>query len=577
MNRLKSLVYSSIKQTKMKYLILLGLVITSFMASAENEKIVKSKIKKVTVYSQGAQVKRSASYSVGSGVTKIVIEGVSSFIDAKSLQVNATGSVILLDSKYSIFYPEPEVNETQTNVIPLSIRRKIFALEDSIFNMTYVIAELDDQINVLNATKRILQNNGAIKGQGKVNDSIPLLKEAIAFYELKMNDLNKKLLKFNKTRHIKNRKKTGMDTRLATLKNYNANAQLSQPENKGPVHRITITVQSENSSAGKINVSYLVSQAGWVPMYDLRSDASSGKINLNYKAHVYQNSGIDWENVRLSVSTNNPYQNKTKPTLHPWYVDYAAAPKYRVQQNAAFNAQPTSLGNTRTESIEDSYNESLQKDAFTSANFTEVIDHTISAEFKIDLPYSIKSNNEKHMVLVKNEDVAAKFKYYTVPKAELGVYLVAQISNLDELQLVPAKANIFFDGSYIGETYLNPNTMNDTLALSLGADPNIIVRRTLLKKNSKDKVIGSERTRTQTYQIDILNNKSRTIELVVQDQLPLTRNENVEIEATDLSKGKLNNVTGLVEWNLKLKPKEKEQLMFSYTVKHDKTIPVYLP
>lgn len=560
----------------MKNLILLAFVVTSIFAKAEDEKVVKSTIKNVTVYSQGAQVNRTASYSVSSGVTNIVIEGVSPYIDAKSLQVNATGNVILLDSKYSVFYPQPEINANQSNVIPLSIRRKINSLEDSIFNMTYVLSDLDDRINVLNATKKILINNGAMKGQGKVNDSIPLLKEAIAYYEIKMNDLNSKLQKLNKERHIKNRSKQGMDSRLADLRNYNSNAQLTPPENKGPIHRITITVQSEASAYGKVDISYLVSQAGWVPMYDLRSDATSGNINLNYKAHVFQNSGVDWNDVRLSVSTNNPYQNKTKPTLHPWYVDYQQAPTYKIQQNAAFNAQPTAANNARRESVSDSYEESV-KDSRTAANFTQVIDHTISAEFKIDLPYTIKSNNEKHMVLVKNEDISAKFKYYTVPKAELGVYLVAQISNLDELQLVPAKANIFFDGSYVGETYLDPTTMNDTLTLSLGKDPNIIVRRTLLKKNSKDKIIGSERNRTQTYQIDILNNKSRTIELVVQDQLPLSRNEGVEIEATDISKGKLNDVTGLVEWSLKLKPKEKEQIIFSYSVKHDKTIPVYLP
>ena len=108
-----------------------------------------------------------------------------------------------------------------------------------------------------------------------------------------------------------------------------------------------------------------------------------------------------------------------------------------------------------------------------------------------------------------------EIKYYTVPKYDKAVYLVAQLSKLDELQLVPAKANIFFDGSYIGETYLDPTTMDDTLNLSLGKDPNIIVKRTLLTKDSKEKVVGTKIEKSYAYAIEVKNLKSTNIEIVV--------------------------------------------------------------
>ena len=112
----------------MKILISSIFVFLLLTAYSIDEKIVKSTIKEVTVYAQGAQIQRKASYSVSSGVTEIVLDGISRQIDPKSLQVNATGDIIILDSKYSVYYPKPEVSIT-TNEIPLSIKRKIWALQ----------------------------------------------------------------------------------------------------------------------------------------------------------------------------------------------------------------------------------------------------------------------------------------------------------------------------------------------------------------------------------------------------------------------------------------------------------------
>ncbi len=215
-------------------------------------------------------------------------------------------------------------------------------------------------------------------------------------------------------------------------------------------------------------------------------------------------------------------------------------------------------------------------DAITANQFVNVVNQVISAEFQIDLPYTIKSNNEQHMVLVKNEDLKADYKYYTVPKYDNAAYLVAQISKLDELQLVPAKANIFFDGSYIGETYLDPTTMDDTLNLSLGKDPNIIVKRTLLKRETKDKIVGTNKERTFAYAIEIKNLKSNSIDIVVQDQVPITQNADIEITPTELSRGELDERTGIVEWKFNLKGGAKKDLEFIYKIKHPKDQTVYI-
>lgn len=541
----------------------------SGLIAAEKEN-VKSTITDVTVYTQGAQVFRRASYNVKPGVTEIIIDGICPTIDPKSLQVKATGNLVILDSKYSLFYPEPETVKMEG--LPLKIRKDIQLLEDSLRGLGYELQEIQDEIDVLNATKTILSNNGAIRGQGKVNDSIQLLKQAVDYYATKMNEINKQLLRLNRKKAEKNELQNNMQTRLANLRNYQSTSS-PKPINIGPIHRIVVTVSSKEIVSGKITLSYLVSGAGWIPLYDLRSELAAGKVNLNYKAQVYQNTGSSWEDVKLTISTNNPYQNKVKPTLHPWYIDYYNAP-VPTQGSLNFNGYvaPTTIS-PAFKSRADSYSYTMPQEdmeAKTSDQFTQIISQTISAEFRIDLLYTIPSNNEKHMVLISNTDLAANYKYYTVPKMDASVYLVAQISKLDELQLVPAKANIFFDGSYIGETYIDPTSMDDTLTLSLGKDPSLIVKRTLLKKESKEKVIGTQKEKMNTFQIEIKNLKSTSATVVIQDQIPITQNSEIVIEAVETGKAKHDPVTGLLEWEVNLKSKESKTIGFSYKVKFNK-------
>ncbi len=542
----------------------------SFFSNALEEEIVKSTISNVTVYSQGAQIFRKANYSVKTGVSQIIIENVSQSLDAKSIQVKATGNIIILDTKFSMYYPKPE--ELTLEGLPLKVRQDIQKLEDSLENLNFDIQTIQNEIDVLTATKAILANNGAVKGQGKVNDSIALLKETIEYYSIKMNDLNVKLSNLTKKRNGKNKERDAMNSRLSKLRNYQSSNNLN-PAPTGPIPRIILTVQATAATTGKLDVSYLVSQAGWVPLYDLRTEVATGQVNLNYKAQVFQSSGEKWDNVRLTISTNNPYQNKTKPTLHPWYVDYS---------NYASNATRNVTNNMSTGYIQaKTYDKDYKKaeaassnyameEAVTSDQFVTMVNQTISAEFMIDLPYTIESNNEQHIVLISNTDLKANFKYFTVPKVDKSAYLVAQISKLEELQLVPAKASIFFDGSYIGETYLDPTTLDDTLNLSLGKDPNIIVKRTYLKADTKEKIIGNFVEKTYSYLIEVKNQKATNIDIVIQDQIPVTQNGEIEISMIDSSKAKYNEVTGLLEWNAKIKPKQSEIIKFTYKVKYNK-------
>lgn len=545
-----------------------SLVLGTFLLANEKE-LIKSTLNEATVYSQGAQLHHKASYSIKAGITEVSIEGISSYIDPKSLQVKATGNVVIIDSKYTLFYPQPEVKANEG--IPAKIVKEMAQLTDSLEMLGFDLKEIQDEIAIYKAAQNIISMNGAVRGSGKVNDSINLLKQTVEYYTNKMNEINKKLLALEKKKKDKEKIQRRIQERYNNLENYQS--QTYDAKKYAPIPRVVITLSAAEAASGKIAFSYLVSQAGWVPLYDIRSDSQTGKISLTYKAQVYQNSGIDWDNIKLNISTNNPYANKTKPELNPWYIDYYAYKRKleleeisvkstRAIPQAAFN-QGFMLDDVKAKNLED-------KPALGADQFTTVVHQLIAAEFKIDLPYSIKSNNEKNLVLIKNSNLNTTFKYYSVPKMDPGVYLVAQMTKLDELQLVPASANIFFDGSYIGETYLDPTSMDDTLNLSLGKDPNIVVKRTLLKQKSKDKVVQDKRERTFSYQIEVQNNKSSAIQLIIQDQVPMTTNSDITIELLEKDGARELPGNGILEWDYKLKAGDNKKLEFSYKVKHPK-------
>lgn len=559
---------------KMKKVMLSLFVAFVLNAQAAEKEIVKAQITEVTVYAQGAQLFQKASYSIKPGISEVIIEGISPYIDQNSLQVKATGSVVILDSKYSLFQPtHTVVNES---AIPLKIRREIRQVEDSLKMLGFDLLEIQDEIDVLTTAKSIIANNGTLRNQGKVTDSLNLLKQAVEYYSSKVLEINKKILVLRKRKVEREAKKSSLDERLQKLREYQENNGI-QPESDEPIHRITVTLSAKEIATGKLTISYLVENAGWVPLYDLRSDGMTSKINLTYKAQVFQSSGLDWENVRLNISTNNPYQNKTKPSLNPWYIDYN---NYRTQVQQKTSAKARLDEKAEADVAPMAYTNSLSFNnvnlGLTSADFVQVVRQMTSAEFKIDLPYTIKSDNEQHMVLIKVADLNADYKYFSIPKLDNSAYLVAQLTNLDELGLVPAQANIFYDGSYIGETYLDPSVMEDTLSLSLGKDPNILVKRTLLKKESKERIIGESKERTMSYSIEVKNNKATPIELIIQDQLPITQNPEIIIESTSLDKGNLETKSGIVTWNITLKPKDNKTINFGYKVKHKKELNIQL-
>ncbi len=529
---------------------------------AVNEKITKSKIDKVTVFLQGAQVYRSCSLTLTPGITNIVIENLEQGIDSKSLQASGTGNFIILDVKQNVKYPDAN----QKIKVFSKNSKEILLLEDSLLALGYDIEEFANRKDVLNIEKQTLLNNKIIKGEAK-NDTLPQLKEALIFLREKLNNINSELLRLKKENQKLMVKQNRIQINLNELKALDNQVASNQKSNIN--YQLIVMVSCETANTATININYLLQNAGWTPSYDLRTKSTNSAMMLTYKANVYQSTGTDWDNVKLTLSTNNPNLGNAIPVLSPFYLNY-----YNEYQNKR-NKYAEEKELTKAEKTISAAPSMLsQNDAFTTADYTLMEKTMLSFEYVIKLAYTIPSDGQTHIVAVQNKEVPANFEHFAIPKLDNNAFLLARLTGWDDLNLIPGTASVFFDDAYVGATYIDPNNTNDTLDLSMGRDKGIVVKRIKLKDKTKEKIFADYKTNTVTYEITLRNTKENKAMFTLEDQIPFSQNQEIKIELKEGFGAKLDENTGKLVWKFNLKPKEIKTIIISYEVKYpaNKTI-----
>ncbi len=551
----------------MKNLFLPAMLFVVLNAQASNEKQVKSFVKNVTVFTQGAQVFRSSAVSLSPGVSDLFFSGISPFVNASSVQAGGKGDFIVLEVKHKIKYPEPA--KPSETVVPKEVSREIKLLEDSLTEINFSKEDVNERKASLIMEKDMITKNKLSKGEGK-SDSLPVLKDAMEFFRLKLNDINSQLARIKREEQKIFDKTSKITARLEVLRKYN-NSEVPKTVYE-PIHQIIVTVSADAAVTGTVDVSYMVSQAGWVPSYDLRSTTAAAPVQCTYKANVFQTTGEEWNNVKLKLSTSNPNRSNVKPALPPWYINY-----YLQQREVILGARAKSPSNTNSSNNE-MFDAKKDMDELSpsqsAANYTQLIETMANVMFDINLPYSIPSDGANHIVPVKTSELPAVYYHYLVPKVESEAFLIAKVTGWENLNLLPGRANVFYEGTYVGETVLNPAVINDTLELAFGRDNGITVTRTKLPVKETNKLLGSEITKTIVYELRMKNNKSKNINLIVEDQIPVSQNKDIKVEMKDNGKSEYNIQTGLLQWNVAMNSKEYKTLKFSYAVTFNKDMPL---
>jgi uncharacterized protein (TIGR02231 family) len=190
--------------------------------------------------------------------------------------------------------------------------------------------------------------------------------------------------------------------------------------------------------------------------------------------------------------------------------------------------------------------------------------------FDIAVPYSIASDGKIQTIEIQRISSPADYKYVTIPKLSPIAYLTGNITDWAEQSLQSGEATLYFENAFVGKSYLNVNQLSDTLVLSLGTDNSILVKREKRKDFTSKKVIGANKTDIFSFLITIRNNKATGIKISLNDQIPVSSNSSISVDAQELSGGKLNTQTGEVKWDLDIKSQETKQIILTYSVKYPK-------
>ena len=312
-------------------------------------------------------------------------------------------------------------------------------------------------------------------------------------------------------------------------------------------------VDVAESTKANLDIIYMVNAAGWRAEYDIRSEDVGEQLQLTYKAIITQKTGEDWKDVDLILSTGNPNAGIIKPDLNPQYLDFSYAVQ-NVLKGKAAGVQLSGYNDMRQAApMADMDMEVLEETVVEDVAFTSDT-KTMYTNYVVDRPYSLSSGDKPLNVRIREQKVEADYEYQTVPKLRPRVFLVAKAKNWGELVLLPGPINIFFEGGYVGKSFMDPNSTADNLPISLGYDPGISIERKKLKDLSSKRTIGSNQKETIFYEISLKNNKSKEIQVKIQDQIPVTRNGDIKVENVETNGGSIDPNTGEVSWIVSLQP-----------------------
>jgi uncharacterized protein (TIGR02231 family) len=536
--------------------------------NAQTEKKLTHELKRVKVYLNLAEMTHVAKTDLAPGIYDLILPALPFTAIAGSEQVSGTGNGTIL----SVVMRNTFFEKTKENP-------RVKAIQDSLKAIELRMQELNAILAAYSSEQELLLKNSEVPS--KQNGVLAVTLQQLAdLFRTRLRELNLLVL------HDKNT--------LVALQKHKKDFQLTLNDltNQQPKSTKEAVVSYEALEAGPVTISftYQTPTAMWSAAYDLRVEKSTGPISLGLKGNITNNTGIDWKGIELTLSSGMPTEGLSIPDLGRWGLWLSRQQSvYRMRKSLSGGESNTTLNaDMETSENQDVVNISAERPAMqaeslglsvitrnkkainTISDYTTQLQTTLAVEYEVKLKYDIPSDGKPHLVELQKISLPAEYNYYAAPKVDKQVYLLAGISGWEAYSLVPGEANIYFTGSFVGRSFLDPASIEDTLQIALGQDPRISVVREKLKDKSKRQVVGDKVKNNITYQITIRNNKTEAIELKLEDLIPITNMKEIEVEVLEVSSGYHNTETGEVKWNLKLKPGESKVLRLGFEVRYPK-------
>lgn len=513
-------------------------------------------IEHATVFLNGAELFATAKLQLPQGETSILFTNIAGSVNQQSLSIGADNQVVVQSANFQNNYLQEESASPQVKLLEDSLER----VKTKQAEVNERVAVLGEQVNVLKENKQApsLSKNGSVSDVEKMVDIIGNRMGNLLAAQRKNRTESEKL-----ARQINQIEKQLQEER----------GKLYQPGGQ-----LLVKFYTAKATNTFVRMTYVTPNAGWTPTYDIRVDDVNKPVRVVYKANVHQSCGVHWKNVRLTLSTGNPIEGAQAPNPQPWNLSFyipVPYPNYGpvATPSSRMEAAHMRAASDATEMAAGAFKSSISANnvaASTMNQFVQVNSDGVATDFDIDLPYTIDADGREQLVSIKTHELPASYRYYAAPRLDRDAFLQARVTDWSDLNLMSAPTNVFYEGNFVGNGFLDVNSNTDTLDFSLGRDKKILIRRELNQKMRSVRTIGSNVREARQYQITVRNTRREPINLTLVDQFPLSNDKDIVIEDKEASDAVEDKERGFVTWNLRVEPAATREVKIGYTVKYPK-------
>jgi uncharacterized protein (TIGR02231 family) len=528
-----------------------------------------SQITDVTVFTDRAQVTRTAALKLTRGEHTLVFGSLPESMEQNSVQVNGEGNAVLQDVSFKTEYFSQDPDEATK-----ALYEEKRDLEDEIAQGAATTYHANQEMEFINnITGKLTRESKASKLSELDPDNWIKM---VDFYRSKLDGIHNEISQVEKHQRKLNAELGKLENRISDI----GGQQKSR-------NNVEVTVEMQAEEELKLHLSYIVYGPSWHPIYDLRVSTEDKVMSIAYNAMVSQNTSEDWDDVRIKLSTAQPQIGGHEPALSPWRVSMYSPPE------SSFGAMPSApppepiahkVG--RRSQMFDASNAEMEagaEDALPAemaVRETAVETQATSVVFVPAGKNTIKEDGTPHKVSVLMESFSALFRYSTVPKLAPYAYLKAKVTNKTDYPFLAGECNVFLDNNFVATSQLELVAPGEAFWAFLGVDEGIKVEHKFLKKYRKDEGLLSKKTVfIYEYLIRITNKKTTQEELVVWDQVPISENKDIVVTVINPKYEKNTDTLKMnehkfLEWFFKPKPGEKIELPFSFSVEHPRNMNV---
>lgn len=353
-----------------------------------------------------------------------------------------------------------------------------------------------------------------------------------------------------------------------------ATADLNQVRMQRPRQRHVAAVELDVREPGEfdLELTYVVTNASWAPLYDLRH--ADDALSLAYLAQVQQRTGENWPDVQLTLSTAQPQLSLEVPELAPWYVlprpSPPAQPMPKMARAMAMPAPMTTMA--AADMAPAPAGASVEEMAAPQA---VVSDSGASLTYALAGRARIPGNGEPRKVNVAVAELKPQVDYVTAPKIEPVCYRRAVVKNTSAYTLLPGEAQLFDGDAYLGATQLELTAPGQEIELVLGGDERVKVERELTARQVDKTLLSGNRRVRFGYAITLENARPQAIAVVVRDQMPVSRDEQIKVklESADPKPAEIDKLNR-IEWKVALPAGGKHTIRFEFTVEYPQAMDV---